>query len=198
MLTQEQKEYILDNYKSRSGFAMAEHLGVSKGVIYRFMIANGIERGQCGDGRYKKGNKAHNKGIKGYWPTMSADAIERMKKTQFKKGNVPHNTKEDGAITLRNQDSYKYTEPWIRLSKGEWMQLSRYTYIKHHGSIPEGYNIIHLDGDPNNNDISNLLAVTKGAVGAYNHNGMKTDDPEFNKVYLLNQTLKDEIRSKDG
>lgn len=41
--------------------------------------------------------------------------------------------------------------------------MSRYRkrYIKHHGEIPEGWVIHHIDGDRRNGDIENLIAVSQ-------------------------------------
>lgn len=41
--------------------------------------------------------------------------------------------------------------------------MSRYRkrYIKHHGEVPEGWVIHHIDGDRRNGDIENLIAVSQ-------------------------------------
>lgn len=41
--------------------------------------------------------------------------------------------------------------------------LHREVYKKHHGPIPDGCDVHHADGDPLNNDPSNLVAVTRTA-----------------------------------
>ena len=38
--------------------------------------------------------------------------------------------------------------------------LHRYIWKLHNGSIPDGYHIHHIDGNKDNNDISNLLCVS--------------------------------------
>ena len=40
------------------------------------------------------------------------------------------------------------------------MTIYRRIYEQHHGSIPKGYHIHHIDGNHSNNDPSNLVAVT--------------------------------------
>lgn len=40
-------------------------------------------------------------------------------------------------------------------------RLHRYVYEYHNGEIPDGYEVHHIDGDTDNNDISNLALVTK-------------------------------------
>src|SRR3990167_7995559 len=41
-----------------------------------------------------------------------------------------------------------------------YLILHREIYKSHHGDIPKGHIIHHVDGDPLNNEISNLVAVT--------------------------------------
>ena len=39
-------------------------------------------------------------------------------------------------------------------------RIYRKIYVEAHGPVPKGYHIHHIDGDRNNNDIENLIAVT--------------------------------------
>ena len=39
-------------------------------------------------------------------------------------------------------------------------RIYRKIYVKAHGPVPKGYHIHHIDGDPNNNNLENLIAVT--------------------------------------
>lgn len=42
-----------------------------------------------------------------------------------------------------------------------WMPLSVYNWEKAHGSVPPGYNVVHIDGNSMNDDIGNLAIQTK-------------------------------------
>ena len=44
--------------------------------------------------------------------------------------------------------------------KGVYMSTYRSLWIKTYGSIPDGYEIHHIDGDRTNNDIENLMCVS--------------------------------------
>ena len=71
---------------------------------------------------WNKGKKLHNFG---------------GKQTQFKAGDLPHNTLKDGVITQRidkNGKPYK----WIRVALAQWQPLHRYIYTIHHGPIQPG------------------------------------------------------------
>ena len=82
------------------------------------------------------------------------------RKTQFKRGNLPSNTKRDGAITIRI-DNRGVPQKMIRIRLGKWLFLSRYNYEKHIGPIPKGHVIRFLDGDTMNCDPSNLECVSR-------------------------------------
>lgn len=103
--------------------------------------------------QYKKGQIPWNKGV-------SYHAGGRSCETQFKKGNTPPNTLYDGAITVRI-DSRGVPVKMIRLAPKKWEYLARYTWKQHHGEIPVGHNIIHIDGDTMNCNIENLACISR-------------------------------------
>ena len=51
-----------------------------------------------------------------------------------------------------------------------WIKLAHYNYIQTHGSLPEGMNIIHRDGDSMNCDTSNLEAISNEEIARRNSN----------------------------
>ncbi|MFW5758393.1 MAG: HNH endonuclease [Bacteroidota bacterium] len=100
---------------------------------------------------------------------------QKSKATQFKSGNEPHNTKYDGALSVRKEKSgtpYIY----IRVAKGKWELLHRKIWEKHHGPIPKGYNVIFKDGNQANVDIENLELVSNQEL--MQRNGHYNRDPE--------------------
>jgi hypothetical protein len=77
----------------------------------------------------------------------------------FKKGIVPHNTKTDGAISIRRDkrgNMYKY----IRLSKANWVQYHRYLWMQAYGSIPAKMVVTFKDGNSLNCTLENLKLIT--------------------------------------
>lgn len=115
-------------------------------------------------GQKKKGNVPMNKGRK-QSDYMTAEAIERTKKTRFQKGQLPHNTKEkDGVITIRKDQmkggniiQYKY----IRLALGKWYPYHQHIWEKKHGRIPEGMCLWFKDGNSLNCTLRNLELITR-------------------------------------
>lgn len=72
-------------------------------------------------------------------------------------GNKAFNTKFVGKIALGGlrPDGYRT----IAINNIQYM-YHRIVWVYFNGAIPEGYSIDHIDGDPTNNDLSNLRLVT--------------------------------------
>jgi len=141
--------HLLGLHKSREFILSGMGGGFVKGRSY------GLEF------RFKKGHKPFNKGMKGMYTTRNSG--------QFKKGNQPSNTQRDGCISIR-KDSHTHPYKFIRLAKGKWQFLHRYTWEQHHGYIPNGMIITFIDGDSMNCDISNLRMISRAEHCIRNHN----------------------------
>ena len=131
-------------------------------------------------GQFKKYQEPWNKGLKGY---MGAN------KTSFKKGTIPPNYKPVGTERFA-KDGYievKVKDPNV------WELKHRYIYKKHHGEIPNGYNVIFADKNISNFDIDNLILVSKAEMLILNKNKLIFEDKDFTKVgvniaKLINKT----------
>lgn len=78
----------------------------------------------------------------------------------------------------------------------EFAYLHRDVYLKHHGRIPPGYYVHHIDGDKTNCDIQNLLALP-----AFLHTTMHCrengfDSPQY--IQFLHQKRREWIRTPAG
>lgn len=124
--------------------------------------------------QFKKGHVPMNKGQK-QEEYMSAEAIERTKATRFQSGHKPHNTKWDGAITIRYDHKNRGGKPyvWIRIAEGNWEMYSRYQYKRHIGPIPEGHLVTFKDGNTLNCDPDNLECISMAENARRNHNPEK-------------------------
>lgn len=114
--------------------------------------------------RFVKGQEPPNKGKK-----MPGIVYSKAEKTMFKKGNLPHNTRSDGEISIR-KDKRGVPYRFIRISKGKWIPFSRYIYQIEIGDIPTGYVVKHKDGDTLNDSADNLKAISKRENAKENHN----------------------------
>ncbi|MCF6184227.1 MAG: HNH endonuclease [Bacteroidales bacterium] len=103
-------------------------------------------------GRFVKGHKPFNKGTKG---------LMKANRTSFKSGHIPHNTKNNGAISYRTHKRDGRTYKYIRTAKAKWELYHRYLWRQYYGEIPQGYVIRFIDGDTMNTNINNLECISR-------------------------------------
>lgn len=106
--------------------------------------------------RFKKGHEPANKGKKEH-EFRSPEAIERCRRTQFKPGQQPHNTKPVGYERI-DDDGYVL----VKVAANRKMtHKHRHVWRQHHGEIPDGYCVSFRDGDKTNCDIDNLFLISR-------------------------------------
>lgn len=75
---------------------------------------------------------------------------------------------------------------YLKIKTGEgtsgWERLHRYIYEHEIGEIPEGYKIIFLDGDKQNCDKENIIAVPSSYLALMNNFKLKSSEPEITKT----------------
>lgn len=198
--TKEQDKFLIKNVKGitlkelTNKFNKYFNLNLSESAIAnrknKLHLSSGITGGQ-----FKKGHNTFNKGKK--WNEyMSKESQKKSLKTCFKKGNIPHNHRKIGSERT-NVDGYveiKIAEP------NQWQLKHRYLYEKEYGKIPNGYNIIFLDRNRKNFELSNLKLVSKAEDLIMNNNKLFSTDKEItntgaiiaNVIYKTNELLKKE------
>lgn len=140
-----------------SVYHIAHKYKVEKSEEFKSSPESGRLRGDHGKStRFKKGQEAWNKGMKGL--NLGGEA------GYFKPGHKPHNTKSDGVITTRNSRN-KYGKvrcyKWIRISEGVWRQLHVVRWEETNGPVPPGFIVVFADGNSMNCDISNLRLINR-------------------------------------
>jgi hypothetical protein len=161
LLTPEEDAIIREKYLQIPIKTLAKEIGRSSTGVKGSLKRQGLkipkaladERKQAS--HYKIGAVSFNTG-KRQSEYMSAEAIERTKATQFQKGFVPHNTKQNGQITKR-ADGYWYK----RLSLGQWKPLHHLLWCEQHGEIPAKMCLTMKDGNKENITLDNLELITK-------------------------------------
>lgn len=156
--------YLKSNYLTTNVNQMAIALNRSetyvKGAMRRLGLIQPrelIER-FARESRIQPGAIPPNKGKK--WSEfMSEEAMQNSRKTQFKKGQLPHNTKTDFEISVR-ADKRGVNYKFIRVGLGKWIPLLRYNWEAANGPILKGFNLIHKDGDTMNCEASNGLLLS--------------------------------------
>tara|TARA_R110002050_G_scaffold203556_1_gene338831 strand:- start:1595 stop:2230 length:636 start_codon:yes stop_codon:yes gene_type:complete len=197
-LTPEQENYIKSHYLKKPVKQLATELGTTYGVIMRRLKKWGLEMPaeviakNRAAGRFKKGSVPFTKGKK-QADYLSPEAIERTKKTRFRKGSVPHNVSPvgDGHVVTRRDSSNLYYK-YIRISKGYWELYHRYLWRQHYGEIPEGQLVTFKDGDSLNVSIENLMLISKSENMLRNslHNYPKEIVPTLALINKLEKQLK--------
>lgn len=140
------------------------------------------------DGKFKKGHKTHNKGIK-QSEYMSPEAIKKTKATRFKKGNMPSSHRPKGSVRL-NKDGYyeiKYAEP------NKWKLMARFVWQEHNGAIPKSCVILHKNGDKTDDSIENLVLLKRSELVRLNYDGLMGDNTEINEVAINIARLKGKV-----
>lgn len=101
------------------------------------------------NGCFKKGHVAWNKGMKGFNPSPE---------TTFKEGELvgaEHPSWTGGEQVMKSDCTYL----WDGCNKR--VRRPRKIYEQHYGKIPDGYVVIHKDGDRYNDTPENLLAISR-------------------------------------
>lgn len=144
-------------------------------------------------GTFKAGQPSHNKGKK-----VSPEVIERIKHTFFKKGHVPHNTKEKNGVISIRKDRNGYEYKWVRVSKNNWQLLHRVLWEKANGPIPKGHIVRFKDGDSMNCVIENLelISMKKNAILNINAKYPRKLQEEIYSYHELNNQLKSKNHAK--
>lgn len=199
---EKQKVFIKDNAMSLPLKRIATIIGRSSTFVKNEMTRQGILVPQHirdkfrKDSCFQKGSTPFNKGIpQADW--MPTESINKTKKSRFKKGNLPHNTREDFDISLR-KDKQKYAYYYIRIKKAKWILYHRWLWEQAYGDIPQGFNIQFKDGDTLNCDLSNLYMIDRSNQVVINKNGGNRIPFELQETILLIKDLKNKIYEKQS
>lgn len=166
MTPQQQITFIKENYIRLSPRKLAAEIGRSRTFVrsvikkHKLVVPDDIMEERIRASQFQKGQPSMNKGLKPE-EYMSPAALEKIRKTQFKKGHLPHNTKKDGAISIRKHKRTGQAYKYIRIAKGEWVLLHRHMWEQQEGPIPPGYNCQFIDKDTMNCDIDNLYLINR-------------------------------------
>lgn len=188
--------FLKANYKIIPAKRMSKMLGRAESSARQRMALLGLVvpaeslKKFRAESQFKKGHVSFNKGRK-QTEYMTKEAIERTKKTRFKKGNEPHNTKEkDGTITIRRDHLKRKGKPYkfIRLSKGNWIPLHQYKWEVKYGRQPKGSVLRFKDGNTLNCSLKNLELITRKEN--MKRNTIHRYPTELKELIRLNNKLK--------
>lgn len=156
-ITPEQDEYIKNNIQHKSVKQVANELGICANKTRKRCYDLGFRellQQKSLFSRFEKGHVPTNKGTR-----MSEELKEKIKHTFFKKGNLPHNAKNDGDISVRT-DKRGIPYMFFRTSLSKWIPLHHKIWIDAHGEIPKGHNIIFKNKDTLDVRLENLQCIS--------------------------------------
>ncbi len=133
--------------------------------------------------RFKKGQMAWNKGIKG----LQIGG----KETQFCKGHKPLNWKPVGHIRLTIDGYYE-----IKMAEGmqKFKLLHRVIWERCNGAIPKGHICIFLDGNSKNLEVTNLALITR--VQNMKRNSLHSYPKELAEIIQLRGALNRQLNKR--
>ena len=159
--TTEQVNFIKENYLKMPVKSIARKLNKSgsgvQGIIDRLglSVPREIRLQRMLDSRLKKGHTPKNKGKK-ITEYMSPEAIEKVKKTQFKKGCKPVNIEKVGHERT-TKDGYTM----IKTSDGLFKQKHTLLWEQKNGKLKEGYCLTCKDGNKKNTSPENWEPILR-------------------------------------
>jgi hypothetical protein len=202
--TEKDDDYVRNHYENTRTEDIAKALGKSIRAVYQRAYGFGLKKSQeflqspaCGimvkgsqlgvKTRFKKGQEAWNKGLKGLKLSPGH--------TCFEKGHLPHNTKNDNDTSIRINKEGRSTM-YIRVELGKWIPLQYYNWIKIYGPIPKKHVLACKNGDRLNCDPSNweLLTMTENMK----RNQMWNWPEDLNEIIKINNKLKKQLDEKDN
>jgi len=122
------------------------------------------------DGKFKKGHKPWNSGVKG---------IHLNPSTEFKKGEMvgkDHYSWKGGEQLNKKDCAYLYNGVNKRVRR------PKKVYEDANGTIPNGWIIYHLDRDKDNDHLDNLIAIPRAVLVRINSGRMNVNYYEIKKA----------------
>ena len=152
---------------------------ITESRVKAYMANHKINNGLTG--RFRKGNIPYNKGK--HTPTVG-----RTAETQYKKGNLPHNTKPIGYERITKDG---YIEVKIKMrpsypSNGDNFKAKHHiVWEEAHGPIPEGYIVTFLDQNKQNCALENLALISRAEHLQMTRCDLRSEIPQITETGVL-------------
>lgn len=170
--TDAQRAVIQEKFADHRTELVAQEIGRTVQSVRAYAAKHGLKKSAAfmaseASGRLRPGNRkgAANRFRKGITPPNKGKKVpEHIKRksaqTWFQKGQLPHNTKADGHVSVRRDaDGREYY--WIRLALGKWKHLHRHLWEQAHGAVPDGHVVTFKDGNQKHCVLENLECITE-------------------------------------
>lgn len=182
------------NRTKRAIYSQAKKMGLEKSEAFKKSpLSGGFQKGSTAGAayRFKKGQVPKNKGKKLTEYVKDPHTLNRIRSTQFKKGQVSANTLYDGAIVTRVYHKTKKSYRWIRLN-GKWHMLHVVRWTETHGPVPDGHIVVFKDGDTLNVAVKNLECIS--LAENMRRNTIHNLPPELKEVTYLRTRITKKVK----
>ena len=124
---------------------------------------------------------------------------EKSRATQFKSGNLPHNTKPIGYERL-SRDGYIEVKVKMRPSNPKcndnFVPKHKIVWEAANGPVPEGCIVVFKDGNKQNITLENLACITRKQNAVLNHAHIRCDNPEAFEACLAMADIKSAVSKR--
>jgi len=182
--TAEQVEILREYYPDNYAKVVAEMLNMPVTRVYHKVNNMGIRKSKAWrkreldlqgkrlrvvgkKARFQKGHIPLNTGKK-WQEWQSPEGRKNSLATAFKKGNLSHNAKYDGCVTIRTAAKCHKQYKYIRLAKSKWIELHLAMWIFLNGPLPAGKILRCKTEDTLNCDPSNWFLTDRSTHLAKN------------------------------
>jgi HNH endonuclease len=111
--------------------------------------------------------------------SMKMSRLDLVRPTKGKKGTFKANSASPEGSRIKINK--KNTHTWLIKIGGNWKPYARYMWEQHNGtSVPTGHQVHFLDGNPDNFDAANLVALTPGDAMRLKHKRMREEKNKEN------------------
>lgn len=141
----------------------------------------------------------HRKTYLGITSGQVSRTTEKSRATQFKSGNLPHNTKPIGYERL-SRDGYIEVKVKMRPSNPKcndnFVLKQRLVWEAANGPVPDGCVIVFKDGNKQNITLGNLACITRKQNAVLNHAHIRCDNPEAFDTCLAMADIKSAVSKR--
>ena len=137
------------------------------------------------DTKFKKGQVAWNKGLKG---------VNGTSESRWKKGNIPHTARPIGYERINRDGHIEIKVEGQR----QMVYKHRWTWEQHHGEIPTGMVVSFRNGIRTDCRIENLILLTRSELARLNQSYIKYSTPETHESCVLLAKIKDASNKAKG
>lgn len=156
--------HLKELWRNKTIHECSEILGRATSSIYYKVSEQGFKRDPGHENmsprtQFKKGNKPWNYGLKGW------DSGGNSHKTRFKRGHGNSNNAHPVGTEKHDTDGVLLRKVSAVGARNEkWRPVKDIIYEQHNGDIPEGCIVNFNDGNKENYDPSNLVALTRAQM----------------------------------